>query len=104
MAALELRNKNFRVVFIYEGHKYAYSLDTGDRDIAEALRGGVEKTLMLVQQNALRVPDGVDSSPSFVMAAKSKNRQLCPPNGFPTPPSRRSIWRPIRMARWRGTA
>lgn len=60
MAALELRNKKYRVVFMYAGHKYAYSLDTNDREIAEALRGGVEKTMMLVQQKALRVPDGVD--------------------------------------------
>ena len=48
MAALELRNKTYRVVFMYAGKKYSYSLDTGKEDVANALRGGVEKTLMLV--------------------------------------------------------
>lgn len=45
MASLELRNQTYRVVFMFRGRKYGYSLDTGDRDTAEALRGGVEKTL-----------------------------------------------------------
>jgi integrase len=60
MAALELRNKTYRVVFMYAGKKYGYSLETGDSDIAEALRGGVEKTLMLMGQNLLKLPDGAD--------------------------------------------
>jgi integrase len=34
MAALELRNKTYRVVFMHAGKKYAYSLDTGDREMA----------------------------------------------------------------------
>ena len=33
---------------LYAGKKYAYSLDTGESDMAEALRGGVEKTLIMV--------------------------------------------------------
>src|SRR5262249_52145271 len=40
--------------------KYAYSLDTGDRQTAEGLCGGVEKTLMLISQGALAVPEGAD--------------------------------------------
>lgn len=60
MAALELRNKKYRIVFMYQHRKYAYSLDTGDRQTAEALRGVVEKTLMLIEQKAIRVPDGAD--------------------------------------------
>jgi hypothetical protein len=59
-ASLELRNKTFRVVFMYAGKKYSYSLDTGSRDDAEALVGGVEKTLMRIEQKLLPVPDGVD--------------------------------------------
>ena len=55
MASLELRNKTYRVVFMYGGRKFGYSLDTADRPTAEALRGGVEKTLMLVSQGALTV-------------------------------------------------
>jgi integrase len=60
VASLELRNETYRVVFMYAGKKYGYSLDTGKQDVADALRGGVEKTLMLIGQGALRVPDGVD--------------------------------------------
>jgi integrase len=60
VASLELRNKTYRVVFLYAGKKYAYSLDTGEGDMAEALRGGVEKTLMLLGQGLLRLPDSAD--------------------------------------------
>jgi hypothetical protein len=60
VASLELRNKTFRVVFMFRGRKYGYSLDTCDRDTAEGLRGGVEKTLMRVEQNLLPFPEGAD--------------------------------------------
>jgi hypothetical protein len=60
MASLELRNQTYRVVFMFRGRKYGYSLDTGDRVTAEALRGGVEKTLMRVEQNLLPFPEGAD--------------------------------------------
>ena len=60
MAALERRNQTYRVVFMYAGKKYAYSLDTGERDMAEALRGGVEKTLMLIAQGLVKLPVGSD--------------------------------------------
>jgi len=56
VASLELRNQTYRVVFMYRGKKFGYSLDTGDRQTAEALRGGVEKTLMLIGQRAICVP------------------------------------------------
>lgn len=68
MAALELRNKTYRAVFMYAGKKYAYSLDTGDSDMSEALRGGVEKTLMLMAQGLLKLPEGADVI-AFVKAA-----------------------------------
>jgi integrase len=60
VAALELRNKTYRVVFMYAGKKHAFSLDTGDNDIADALRGGVEKTLMMLNQGLLQLPKGAD--------------------------------------------
>jgi hypothetical protein len=60
MASLELRNKKYRVVFVLGGRKYGYTLNTGDSSTAEALRGGVEKTLMLISQGALRLPPGAD--------------------------------------------
>jgi hypothetical protein len=60
VASLELRNKFYRVVFMYAGKKYAYSLDTGEGDMAEALRGGDEKTLMHLGQGLLRLTEGAD--------------------------------------------
>jgi len=60
MASLELRNKTYRVVFMHGGKKYAYSLGTRERDMAEALRGAVEKTLMLMGQGLLKLPNGAD--------------------------------------------
>jgi hypothetical protein len=45
---------------MHAGRKYGYSLDTADRQTADALRGGVEKTLMLIGQGALCVPEGAD--------------------------------------------
>jgi integrase len=60
VASLELRSKTFRVVFMYAGRKYNYTLETGDRDTAQALCGGVEKTMMLIGQGALVVPEGAD--------------------------------------------
>lgn len=60
MASLELRNQTYRVVFMHAGKKHGFSLDTGNRQTAEALRGGVEKTLMLMSQGALRLADGGD--------------------------------------------
>ena len=60
MASLELRNQTYRVVFMFRGRKYGYSLDTGDRTTAEALRGGVEKTLIRGEQNLLPFPEGAD--------------------------------------------
>jgi hypothetical protein len=45
---------------MFGGRKHGYSLDTGDEQTALALRGGVEKTLMLLEHGALHIPDGAD--------------------------------------------
>ena len=50
MASLELRKETYRLVFLYAGKKHGYSLDTGDKQVAEALRGGAEKVLMGIEQ------------------------------------------------------
>jgi len=78
MASLELRNQTFRVVFMYAGRKYAYSLDTGDRQTAEALRGGVEKTLMLIDQKVITVPQGADLI-AFIKAGGRIDAPVAPP-------------------------
>lgn len=60
MASLERRNSTYRVVFMHAGRKHGFSLDTGDKQTAEALCGGVEKTLMLMGQGIVRMPEGAD--------------------------------------------
>ena len=60
MASLELRNSTYRVVFMHAGRRHGYSLNTRDKQTAEALCGGVEKTLMLLGQGILRIPEGAD--------------------------------------------
>ena len=60
MASLELRRETYRLVFMYAGKKYGYSLDTGDKRVAEALRGGAEKVLMGIEQQLLAMAVDVD--------------------------------------------
>jgi hypothetical protein len=79
VASLELHNQTYRVVFMYGGRKFGYSLDTADRQTAEALKGGVEKTLMLIGQGALDVPDGGD----VVAFVRSGGKTAEPPTAAP---------------------
>ena len=60
MAFIEQRGGWFRIIFRYGGRRYAHALKTQDRGVAEGLRGGVEKTLMLLDQQVLRLPEGAD--------------------------------------------
>jgi integrase len=60
VASLEKRNQTYRIVFMYGGKRHGFSLGTGDRHEAESLIGGVEKTLMRIEQNLLKLPSGVD--------------------------------------------
>lgn len=82
MASLELRNQTYRVVFMHAGRKYGYSLDTSDITTAEGLRGGVEKTLMLVDQQAIHLPENVDIV-AFVKAG-GRVEQIVPPSNRTT--------------------
>jgi hypothetical protein len=78
MAALELRNKTYRVVFMFAGRKFGYALNTGDRTTAEALRGSVEKTFTLIEQKILHVPDDADVI-AFVKAGGRLDADAKPP-------------------------
>lgn len=88
MASLELRNQTYRIVFMHAGKKYGYSLDTGDKQTAEGLRGGVEKTLMVIEQRFLSVPAGAE-----VVAFVRADGQCRWVNGSPIKPNR---WQPGR--------
>src|SRR5205823_3767430 len=60
MAFLEKRNGWFRVVFKFQGRRFAHALGTQDEKTADAIRGGVDRTLLQIQQRLLTVPDGAD--------------------------------------------
>jgi integrase len=67
MAFLEKRGSRFRVIFRHDGRRYTHTLKTTDESIAQGLKGGIEKTLMLLDQKVLKVPDGVEVL-SFVVS------------------------------------
>ena len=47
-------------MFRYAGCKYSHTNSTDDEAIAQGLVGGIERTLLLLNQKVLKVPDGVD--------------------------------------------
>src|SRR3954452_9081242 len=53
-------SKRFRIAFRYGGRQYKKSLKTKDRKEAETIKGGVEKTLMRLEQGLLELPSGAD--------------------------------------------
>jgi len=67
MATLEQRGSWFRVIFRFDGKRYAQTLNTTNPGVAKSLMGGIEKTIMLLQQRLLKVPDAVDPL-TFIMA------------------------------------
>jgi integrase len=60
VAFVEQRGQWYRVIFRYQGKRFTHTLKTQDRSVAEGLKGGIEKTLMLLGQKLLVVPPGVD--------------------------------------------
>lgn len=66
MASLELRADHYRVVFRFGGKKYSTTLNTANRREAAGLLGGVEKTLLRLEQGLIDLPAGADIC-SFVL-------------------------------------
>jgi integrase len=60
MASVEKRGNRYRVIFRYAGRRYTHSLKTTDPKEADALAGGLEKTLLRLEQGLLDLPEGVD--------------------------------------------
>jgi integrase len=54
-------------IFRFNGKRYAQTLNTTNPRDANSLKGGIEKTIMLLQQHVLKVPDAVDPL-AFIMA------------------------------------
>jgi len=53
MAFLEKRGYRYRIIFRYDGQRFTHTLRTTDRREAETLKGGIEKTLMRLEQHLL---------------------------------------------------
>ena len=66
MAFLEQRGDHYRVIFRYAGRRYTHTLNTTNPTIAQGLVGGIEKTLMVLDQKLLTIPDGVAVLPFVV--------------------------------------
>lgn len=60
MAFLEQRGGWYRVVFTFRGERFAHAVGTTDKRTADAIRGGVERTILQIQQRLLVVPDDAD--------------------------------------------
>src|SRR5437762_10910375 len=67
MAFAEKRGDWFRIVFRFGGTRYRHTLKTNDAEVADSVAGGVKRTLMLLEQRALRIPEGGDVL-SFVLS------------------------------------
>lgn len=57
MAFAEKRGGWYRIVFRFGGRRYRQTLGTGDQSVAYSVVGGVKRTLMLLEQKVLKIPD-----------------------------------------------
>ena len=67
MPYIEKRGDNYRIVFHLAGKRYRHALKTSDESVAHSVIGGVERTIMLIEQRALQIPDGADVG-SFILS------------------------------------
>jgi integrase len=69
MAWLELDpdSQRYKVCFRFGGKRFKKSLKTGNQSEAEILAGGVEKTLLRLEQGLIELPEGADIL-SFVLS------------------------------------
>jgi hypothetical protein len=79
MAFLEQRGNGFRVIFRYAGRRYTHNLKTDQENVAQGLMGGIEKTLMLLEQKLLRVPEATDAL-TFIVSNGYVEKTTAHPN------------------------
>jgi integrase len=72
MAFAEKRGEWYRIVFRYNGKRYRQTLDTDDPTVADSAVCGVKRTLMLLEQKALRIPEGADAL-TFILSGGQIN-------------------------------
>ena len=57
MSYFEKRGDNYRIVFHLNGKRYRHALKTNEESVARSVVGGVERTIMLIEQRALHIPE-----------------------------------------------
>jgi hypothetical protein len=78
MATVERRNDRFRLIFYHAGKRYAASLKTTSQREADSVAGSVDRTLMLMQQGVLALPQGADLA-AFVLSSGRCEEKPKPP-------------------------
>ena len=81
MAFAQKRGEWYRVVFHYNGKRYRKCLKTQNEVAAEAVAGGVKRTLMMLEQGLLRIPAGANVV-SFIL---SGGQEVKLPHASPIP-------------------
>ena len=67
MAFAEKHGNKFRLVFRLNGKRFTQTLKTHEKSMADVIVGGVNRTLMLLEQRVLQLPDDADVV-SFVLS------------------------------------
>jgi hypothetical protein len=54
------RSRSIAPEFHLAGKRYRHALKTSDESVTNSVIGGVERTIMLIEQQALQIPEGAD--------------------------------------------
>ena len=88
MAFAEKHGNWYRLVFRHGGKRFTHKLKTQEKGMADAIVGGVNRTLMLVEQQVLRIPDNANVV-EFVLNGGQPVKSAEPPTEMPVETNRR---------------
>ena len=80
MATVEQRSNRFRLIFYFQGKRYTASLKTTSQQEADAAAGSIDRTLMLMQQGVLALPEGADLVTFVLSGGRLEDRPKPPPS------------------------
>ena len=79
MAFAQQRAGWYRVVFNYGGKKYRKGLKTTDATVADAVVGGIKRTILMLEQGFLQIPEGADVLTFILSGGQTIQSLLMPP-------------------------
>ena len=79
MAFAQQRSGWYRVVFNYGGKKYRKGLKTTNATVADAVVGGIKRTILMLEQGFLQIPEGADVLTFILSGGKTVQSFLMPP-------------------------